>query len=221
MTVFNILKCAIGLAVLLAAGPAYSQSFEQMSPGQLLSALKQNISELQDAERMVNDNSQVAEENRTEIKALRLEAQSLADRAADYDRRVVRHNQQAESYNERCQGKKLPEDVYTQCLEVSNNLAIHKADLDVDGAALEQDYAAYNVRVTALNDNEDRRVEAANQLLDRYKALDEAIRNIQVRLYDLSTQRDESGFSERVRQCTLLGQLNEVSNCMETVWGES
>lgn len=190
-----------------------------MGASQLVATLKASVSDLQTTEQMLNENGLAAADNRAEIKALREEAQSLADQAADYDKRVVRHNTQAESYNERCQGKKLPEDVYTQCLEVKNNLDINKAGLDEDGAVLEQDYATYNVRVSTLNDNEDRRVEAANQLLDRYKALDENIRQIQVRLYDLSTRSNVSGFSEQVRQCTLNEDLDDMSGCMDRVWG--
>lgn len=192
-----------------------------MGAADLLATLKSNVAEFRATEKLITENNQLAQENREEIKTLRLESQSLESQAGAYDDRVLRHNRQAQSYNERCIGEKLPGDVYEQCLELKTNLDTQKAELDTDGAALQENYDAYNARVTALSESESTRAEAASQLLDRYKALDQAIRSIISRLYDLAVERNQGGFSERVRQCTLEDDLDDLYACMEAAWSGS
>lgn len=213
------LKRAIGLAAFLAAGPVFSQDIETMTPPELLAALEENAAELIRTEALLEENGRDADQNRAEIKALRAEDKQLGVRAGIQDADLAKHNRQVDGYNKRCQGEKLPEDVYLQCLELRQNLEIQRERLDGDAEALAADYAAHNQRVAASNESEAQRAAEADRLFDHYRALDQAIRDIQVRLYDLSTRSEQSGFSEQVRQCTLHEDPNDISSCMARVWG--
>ena len=196
-----------------------AQSLDQMSPAQLLRLLRTNISEFVDTENTIENNTTVADQNIKRVAMLGAEGDSLDARTATYDRDAINHNRQASAYIDRCQNGTLPEDVYTQCLTLKQNLDMQKARLDNDAEALVTDHAAYNLKVTALNKEEDSRVEAVVVLLEKYITAETAIRDIQVRLYEVSVTDNRAGFSEQVRQCTKRTELEDMYSCMTSVWG--
>ena len=211
------------LTVVLLAGfsvSANAQSLDQMSPAQLLRALRSSISELNDTQSTLRNNAQAAEQNSQRVQELKEQGASLDDRAAAYDRNAVNHNRQASAYIDRCQDDKLPEDVYTQCLTLKQNLDIQKTRLDREAEQLTADHAAYNRKVNELNAEENKRVEAVGVLLKKYQRVEQAIRDLQVRLYELSVDDDRDGFSEQVRQCTKRPELDDMYSCMTSVWSQ-
>ena len=201
------------------AAPTLAQPVEQMDPPQLLRALQRNISSLKETETVLRHNSEASAKNIARTAALRNEGAALDLRTGDYDEEAANHNRQAAAYRSKCQGGKLEEDIYEQCLTLKQNLDIQKARLDASADQIEADHAVYNQKVIALNDEEAARAEAAIRLTLQYQAEDQAIRDIQLRLYDLSTGSGREGFSEAVRQCTKRATLDDMYSCMTSVWG--
>ncbi len=158
------------LTIILMAGFGASvnaQSIDQLSPAQLLRALRSNISELDDTQSILRNNAEMAEQNSKQVEDLKEQGASLDDRAATYDRNAVNHNRQASAYIERCQDGKLPEDIYIQCLTLKQNLDMQKAGLDHEAEQLAADHKAYNRKVNELNREENKRVEAVGVLLEK------------------------------------------------------
>lgn len=204
----------VSLLLAGAAGPAFSQSFGDMSATELLRALRARIVDIKETERILNQNTAAAEANREEAERLRAEDRALEARSTTYDREVASHNTQVNAYNGRCLGSKLPEDQYTQCLSLKQNLDLQKTRLDAEGDDLVDAHESYNRRVRDLNSREATRAEAAARLLSEYERLDADIRAIQLRLYDIAVSRDQNGFGEEVRQCTKRESLDAVYACM-------
>lgn len=204
----------------IAQTQSQAQSLDQMSPAQMLRTLRSNISELADTQNILQNNTAVAEQNSKRVVTLRDEGASLDTRAASYDRDAVNHNRQASAYIDRCQNGKLPEDVYTQCLTLKQNLDMQKTRLDSDAEVLAKDFSAYNKKVTDLNQEETRRVAAVAVLLEKFKTVEAQIRNIQVRLYETAVADNRAGFSEQVRLCTKREELEDMYSCMTSVWGK-
>lgn len=203
--------------LVIAAGftaPAFSQDYGAMSAAELLRNLRADIAEFKETGKIIDENTAAAETNKNLAETLRTTDASLAQRSQAYDRDVASHNTQVAAYNDKCRGGKLPEDVYTQCLTLKQNLDIQKAKLDADGDALQADHERYNNQIRDLNQKEAARAEAASQLLARYEELDRNIREIQVRLYDLAVSQDNDGFAEQVRQCTKKNSLDNIYDCM-------
>ena len=191
-----------------------------MSPAQLLQALRSNISELNDIQSILRQNAEVAEQNSKRVADLKTEGPSLDARAAAYDKSTIDHNRQASAYIERCQDGKLPEDIYTQCLTLKKNLDMQKTSLDREAEQLAADHTAYNRKVNELNAEENKRVEAVGVLLEKYQRVEQAIRDLQVRLYELSVDDRREGFSEQVMQCTKRGELEDMYSCMTSAWSQ-
>lgn len=189
-----------------------------MSPAQLLQALRSNISELSDIQSILWQNAEVAEQNSKRVEDLKTEGPSLDARAAVYDKSTIDHNRQVSAYIERCQDGKLPEDIYTQCLTLKKNLDMQKISLDREAEQLAADYTAYNRKVNELNAEENKRVEAVGVLLEKYQRVEQAIRDLQVRLYELSVDDRREGFSEQVMQCTKRSELEDMYSCMTSAW---
>lgn len=205
---------AILLVLAVASTPAFSQSFSDMTANELLRTLRARIVDIKETERILNQNTAAAQTNRQEADQLRAEDRSLEARSTSYDRDVASHNTQVNAYNQRCLGSKLPEDQYTQCLSLKQNLDLQKTRLDAAGDDLVQDHETYNQRVRVLNEREATRAEAAARLLSDYERLDADIRAIQLRLYDIAVSQDQNGFGEEVRQCTKRDSLDAVYSCM-------
>jgi len=191
---------------------------EEMSLDQLLMALRSNISNLNDTQAMLRQNAGVAEQNSRRVEELRAEGADLDARATVYDENTANHNRQAAGYIERCQNGKLPEDIYEQCLTLKQNLDMQKARLDGEVERLSADHEAYNQKVTALNTEEKERVKAVNVLLDTYRRVEQDIRDIQVRLYELAVDVERDGFSEKIRQCNTREELEDMYSCMAAAW---
>jgi len=219
---------AIILAALLGVSACSESSdknqeqvpLDQMAPDQLLKALRSNISDLNETQSILRQNAEVAEANSKRVDILKTEGAGLDARAAAYDETTSNHNRQAAAYIERCQNGKLPEDIYTQCLTLKQNLDMQKARLDSEVEQLSADHDAYNQKVTALNTEERERVKAVSVLLDKYRKVEQEIRDIQVRLYELSVDDEREGFSEKVRQCNTREELEDMYSCMATTWGK-
>lgn len=213
---------ALVYAVGFSAGfstPAGAQVIDRMTAPQLLVLLRENISALQETETILRRNSEVAETNRALGAALREESTRLDTQTKGYDDDAANHNRQAGAYNTNCQQGKLPEEPYTQCLDLKQNLDIQKTRLDALAENIEAAHATYNQKVKALNQEETTRFEAASHLIEQYKSQDQMIRDIQVQIYELATNVTQNGFSETVRQCTLEDDLEDMYSCMTSVWG--
>ena len=212
--------CFITLGFLAGfSAPAYPQSLDQMTAPQLLVLLRGNITSLEETEAVLLHNSETKTANQALGDALREESARLEARARGYDQDTASHNRQAGAYNTSCQQGKLPEDTYTQCLKLQQNLDVQKARLDALAGEIEADHAAYNQKVKALNEAETTRFDAGSRLVEQFKTQDQKIRDIQVQIYELATNVNRNGFSEAVRQCTLEGDLEDMYSCMSGVWG--
>jgi len=215
------LRHFLALSVLIVLGlstPALGQTFGDMSATDLLRTLRARIVDIKETERILSQNTAAAADNRKEADDLRAQDQSLETRSQAYDRDVAGHNAQVNSYNAQCIGSKLPEDTYTQCLQLKQNLDLQKARLDAEGDRLEAEHETYNAKVRDLNGREGTRAEAATQLLAKYQTLDSDIREIQLRLYDIAVARDQTGFAEEIRQCTKRDNLDALYNCMSNAF---
>lgn len=212
------LKLFILFAIVGFSNPAFSQGFGDLSATELIRTLRARIVDIKETERVLSQNTQAAETNRGEAGSLRADDRSLADRSNTYDRDVASHNAQVNSYNDQCLGSKLPEDQYLQCLGLKQNLDLQKSRLDAEGDRLESEHAIYNQKVRDLNAREQSRAEAAAQLLSRYERLDNDIRQVQLRLYDIAVSRDQNGFAEEIRQCTKRDSLDAVYTCMSNAF---
>ncbi len=217
--VLKHLKLLLIISFLGLFGPAFSQGFDGRPASDLILTLRARIVDIKETGRILSENTAAAETNRTEAEGLRAEDRSLETRSNAYDKDVANHNSQVAAYNEKCIGAKLPEDLYTQCLSLKQNLDLQKSRLDAEGDRLEVDHAAYNDKVRDLNAREAQRAAAAAQLLDRYENLDSDIRQIQLRLYDIAVSMDQNGFAEEVRQCTKRDNLDAVYTCMSNAFG--
>ncbi len=212
------LKMFLFLIIAALATPVFAQSFGDMSAADLIRTLRARIIDIKETERILTENTSAAEANRAEAEGLKGDDQSLETRSNAYDREVASHNTQVNAYNEKCLGRKLPEDQYVQCLALKQNLDLQKTRLDGEGDRLEQEHKAYNQKVRDLNARESSRASAAAQLLSKYENLDSDIREIQLRLYDIAVARDQNGFAEQVRQCTKRGSLDAVYTCMSNAF---
>ncbi|MEE8294660.1 MAG: hypothetical protein V3R64_03025 [Sphingomonadales bacterium] len=214
----KLLKFTILFALVGFATPALSQSFGDMTATELIRSLRARIIDIKETESILSQNTTAASNNRAEATTMRSSDASLETRSNTYDRDVASHNSQVNSYNVQCLGSKLPEDQYTGCLSLKQNLDLQKSGLDAEGDRLEDEHETYNRRVRDLNSREATRAEAAAQLLSRYERLDGDIRQIQLRLYDIAVSRDQNGFAEEIRQCTKRDSLDAVYICMSNAF---
>lgn len=189
-----------------------------MSATELIRSLRARIVDIKETESILSQNTKAAAINREEAQGLRADDASLETRSNTYDREVASHNSQVNAYNTQCLGSKLPEDQYTGCLSLKQNLDLQKSRLDAEGDRLEQEHGAYNSKVRNLNSREQSRAEAAAQLLSKYERLDGDIRQIQLRLYDIAVAQDQNGFAEEIRQCTKRDSLDAVYICMSNAF---
>ncbi len=212
------LKLIILIALVGFTAPAFGQSFGDMTATELIRTLRARIIDIKETESILSQNTAAAADNRGEASALRSDDASLETRSNAYDRDVASHNAQVNAYNDQCLGSKLPEDKYTQCLSLKQNLDLQKSRLDAEGDRLESEHDTYNRKVRDLNTREQSRAEAAAQLLSKYERLDADIRQIQLRLYDIAVSRDQNGFAEEIRQCTKRDSLDAVYACMSNAF---
>jgi hypothetical protein len=198
--------------------PAAAQDLTNLSPPEMIKALGDEVAALKKTEAALDANGKTAAASAAALEALNRESARLSAEASAHNAEVEAHNRDVSAYAADCLGRKLPEDEYAACYSRKSALDSGKAMLDAAGEALAKAHAAQNQKVAAFNRDEAGRTAAASTLLAAFRASDEKIRLIEVKLYELAAARGDAAFAEQNRQCTTQGALEAMRSCFEGLW---
>lgn len=211
---------ALSVAAFFILGPlqALAGPYDDLSPWQALDELQANIEKLHKTENALLKNGDAAEAFAAELEGLNAEKAELDALDFDYSARVASHNADVDSYNQDCTAQGLDQAAFNSCLSRKSALDYNKMQLDAEANRLAARFSDYNNRVEDFNQREDLRAEAARELLKKYDDYSANVRALQRHLNLLGNVQNVENFAERNQACADLPTLDDMQQCMQSIW---